>query len=267
MELTEIRSYVLDKNYESKIKMGLFRLLFSAILLLNSYLVVGQIEKGENIFGFQVGGIIPVSFLNAGSQTVSNDSIAFTLSGASGYTVGGIIRHNFSRMFTLETGIHYVNRKYSFNFKHNIQGIDDNSSVNLVSFGIPVQWLLYIRLGERFYMNTLFGVSFDIYPSEVTKNHDSYRYIIIRDSWLNVALTASIGFEYRTKKSGYFYLGGSLQYPLSDIGFVRVSYIPDINDLNNFVNLDVALSGTYFSVNLRYFFEKTEIKNEPTIYR
>jgi len=228
---------------------------------------VGQIEKGENIFGIQVRGIIPVSFLNAGELAVSNDSITFSMSSASGYSVGGIIRHNFSKMFTLETGIHYVSRNYSFNFKHNIQGIDDNSSVNLVSYEVPVQWLLFIRLGERFYMNTLFGVSLDFYPSDVTKNRDKYRYIIVRDSWINVALTASIGFEYRTKKSGYFYLGGSLHYPLSDIGFVRVSYIPDINDLSDFVNLDVALSGTYFSVDLRYFFVKTEIKNEPVIYR
>ena len=238
-----------------------------AILLINSYVSIAQIKKGENVFGIQVRGIVPVSFLNAGEQVDRNDSITFTVSGASGFSVGGMIRHNFSKMFTIETGIHLVSRKYSMNFKHNIQDIDDNSSVNLISYEIPVQWLLYIRLGEQFYMNALFGLSFDFYPSDVGKERNNYVYKIIRKSWVNLALVASIGFEYRTKKSGYFYLGGSLHYPFSDIGVVRVSYVPDSNDLNNFVNLQTPLSGTYFSVDVRYFFMKGKDREKRVIYQ
>lgn len=249
---------MLDKNYESKIKLDLFKVFIFAILLINTHLAFGQIEKGESIFGIQFRGIIPVSYLNAGEQTISNDSIDFSISSASGFSIGAIVRHNFSKMFTIETGINYVSRRYSFNFKQNIQNIDDNSSVNLVSYEVPIQWLLFIRLGDQFYMNTLFGFSFDFYPSDVTKTREKYAYIIIRDSWVNFSLLASIGFEYRTKKSGYFYLGGSLHYPFSDVSFVRVSYIPDPNDSNNFVNLDTKLSGTYFSIDIRYFFAKSE---------
>jgi hypothetical protein len=239
--------------------------------LINSQIAYGQIKKGENIFGIQVSGIIPTSILSTGEQTLKNDSISFTISSATGYRIGAMVRHNFSKMFTLETGINFVNRNYSFNFKHDTRrdstlDIDDNSAVHLISYEIPVQWLLYIRLSKQFYMNTLFGVSFDFYPSDVTKTRDKYAYIIIRESWFNVALVANIGFEYRTEKSGYFYIGGSLHYPFSDIAFVRVSYIPEVNDPGNFVNLDGKLKGSYFTVDLRYFFVKTKNEVKPNIY-
>jgi hypothetical protein len=241
------------------------------MLLIISQIAIGQIKKGENIFGIQVSGIIPTTILSTGEQTIKNDSISFTISSASGYSIGGMVRHNFSKMFTLETGIHIVNRKYSFNFKHDTRrdstlDINDNSSVNLISYKIPVQWLIYIRLSEQFYMNTLFGVSFDFYPSDVTKTRDKYAYIIILDSWFSVALVASIGLEYRTKKAGFFYIGASLHYPFNDIAFVRVSYIPDVNDPGNFANLDGNLRGTYFSIDLRYFFAKTKNEVKPNIY-
>ena len=125
MELIEIQFYVLDRNYESRIKLTLFRLLAVFILLINSYIVSGQVEKGSNIFGIQVKAIIPSSILNSGEQIVKNDSIAFTVGGARGFTIGGMIRHNFTKAFTLEAGIHLVSRTYSFNFNHNIQNIDD----------------------------------------------------------------------------------------------------------------------------------------------
>ena len=161
MELTETQFYVLVKSCALKISLSKYRIILTGLLLFYTQFAISQIEKGETIFGVQVKAIVPGSILNAGEQTIRNDSIAFTLSSASGFSVGGVLRHNFSKMFTIETGIHYVSRKYSFNFKHNIEQIDDNSSVNLISYEIPVQWLLYIRLGEQFYMNAIFGVSVD----------------------------------------------------------------------------------------------------------
>ena len=267
MELTETQFYVLVRNCALKINLSKYKLILSGLLLLCTHFAIGQIEKGETIFGIQVKGIIPTSILNAGEQTVRNDSIAFTLSSASGISVGGVLRHNFSKMFTIETGIHYVSRRYHFNFKQNIQNIDDNSSVNLISYEIPVQWLLYIRLGEQFYMNAIFGVSFDFYPSDVTKTRENYAYIMVRKSWINLALIASVGFEYRTKDAGYFYIGGSLHYPLSDIGTLRVSYFPDPSNITDFVNLDQKVNGTYISVDVRYFFKKHVEKKKQNINR
>ncbi len=267
MELAETQFYVLVKNYESKIRLHKYKVLFTGILMLSTSLIIGQIEKGETIFGIQAKGLVPTSVLNAGEQTIRNDSIAFTISGASGFSLGAVVRHNFTKMFTIETGIHYVSRRYNFNFKHNIQGIDDNSNVNLISYEIPIQWLLYIRLGEQFYMNTIFGVSVDFYPSDITNTREQYAYIMIRKSWINLALLASVGFEYRTKDAGYFYIGGSLHYPLSDIGTLRVSYFPDPSNPSNFVNLDQKVRGTYISIDVRYFFKKHEVKEKPNINR
>ena len=267
MELTETQFYVLVRNCALKVSLFKYKFLLSGLLLLCTHFTIGQIEKGETIFGIQVKGLIPTSVLNASEQTIRNDSIAFTMSSASGLSVGGVLRHNFTKMFTIETGIHYVSRRYNFNFKHNIQQIDDNSNVNLISYEVPVQWLLYIRLGEKFYMNAIFGVSFDFYPSDVTNTRENYAYIMVRKSWINLALIASVGFEYRTKDAGYFYIGGSLHYPLSDIGTLRVSYFPDPSNTADFVNLDQKVSGTYLSVDVRYFFKKPEEKKKQNINR
>lgn len=267
MELTETQFYVLVRNCALKISLSKYQFLLSGFLLLSTHFAIGQIEKGETIFGIQVKGIIPASILNAGEQKVSNDSISFTQSSASGISVGGVLRHNFTKMFTIETGIHYVSRRYSFNFKQNIQQIDDNSNINLISYEVPVQWLLYIRLGDQFYMNAIFGVSVDFYPSDVVNIRENYGYIMVRKSWINLALLASVGFEYRTKDAGYFYIGGSLHYPLSDIGTLRVSYFPDPSNTSLFVNLDQKVNGTYLSVDVRYFFEKREKKKKQNINR
>lgn len=267
MELAETQFYVLVKSYGLRIKMFKIKLILSVLFLIITQITIGQIEKGETIFGFQVKGIIPTTILNTGDQTISNDSIDFTLTSASGISIGGVLRHNFTKMFTIETGIHYVSRRYSFNFKHNIQQIDDNSNVNLISYEIPVQWLLYIQLGEQFYMNTIFGVSVDFYPSDITNTRENYAYYFLRKSWINVALIASVGFEYRTKDAGYFYIGGSVHYPLSDIGTLRVSYFPDPTITSDYVNLDQKISGTYLSVDVRYFFNKQEEKKKQNINR
>ena len=78
MELTETQFYVLVRNCALKVNLIKYKLILSGILLLGTQFSIGQIEKGETIFGVQVKGIIPASILNAGEQTVSNDSIAFT---------------------------------------------------------------------------------------------------------------------------------------------------------------------------------------------
>ena len=253
-----------DKNFELRIKSINYLLLF--LLLFGVQIAKGQIKKGETVFGLQLRGIVPIDLLNAGSGGFGNDSISVNLAAPAGFSFGGIVRHNFTKMFTIESGIHYIGRQYKLHFVHKLQGIDEFSTIKLISYEIPVQWLLYIRIGEQFYMNTLFGVSFNFYPSDIAKIEEKYAYIMVRKSWFNASLPASVGFEYRTKESGTFYLGMSLNYPLSLVGRVRVSYFKDPSDQTDFVNMDSDFRGTYFSIDFRYFFKKTIYKKEKNIW-
>lgn len=238
-------------------------LFFTLILHPNSS--AQTIEKGETVFGIEVKGIIPTSLFGAGQIDIGDDSIAVDVKAPSGYSFGMMIRHNFSKMFSLETGIHMTNRIYKINIQNSNNNFQGDSKIEFNSFEIPIQWLLYIRLGKQFYMNTILGISLDIFPSDVTKSEQYYAYYIQRDSWIKTSLLASIGFEYRTVKSGYFYLGASIHSPFGNIGNFTVSYYHEDNILNE-VSYNAALNGTYLSAEIRYFFNKKEKTKEVITY-
>ena len=266
MELTETLYCVSDKGYGLNYRRWTVHCYLVIIFLFVSLWSFGQKKnKGESIFGIEVKAIIPSTVLNTGPVNMGNDSMNIVIDPVEGYSFGMMIRHNFTKMFTLETGIHFESKKYTFNVANINSGSNASSSVRLISYEIPVQWLIYIRLGQQIYMNALFGVSFDFYPSDVTNLKDNFEYIIIRNSWINVALLGSIGFEYRTKNSGIFYIGGSLHYPFSDIAKVRLTQYKTFPP-TDFVNFDTTLNGTYFSVELRYFFKKIVYKEPPKVY-
>ena len=57
-------------------------------------------------------------------------------------------------------------------------------------------------------------------------------------------------FEYRTKKSGFFYLGGSVQVPMAPIFNLQTTYAHE--GYRNSIYGDV--SGSYFALDIKYFF-------------
>lgn len=257
---------MLDKSFVLKhsIKKAVF-ICFLLFLFLPIKNFGQEFNKGETIFGIELKGVLPTSLFDAGPIDIGDDSISISMKAPSGYSFGMIIRHNFSKMFTLETGIHLTNRIYPLSITNSNNNFSSESQIKLVNYEVPIQWLLYIRLGEQFYMNTILGVSLDIYPTDVTKTEEYYRYYIQRKSWIKASLLASIGFEYRTKKSGYFYLGGSVHSPFGSIGKLYVTYFHD-DILTEDVTYSSEINGTYFSLELRYFFNKKEKVIKPITY-
>jgi len=65
-------------------------------------------------------------------------------------------------------------------------------------------------------------------------------------------LLANYGFEYRTKEDGYFYFGASFHRPFADIAQTAVQF--DIN--TNPTRINYALSGSYLTLDFRYFFHE-----------
>ena len=70
-----------------------------------------------------------------------------------------------------------------------------------------------------------------------------------------VSLIANLGFEYRTRKSGYFYLGASYHNTFGDIADVFVSY-KELNSNQHVVLIEPypSVNGNYLSLDLRYYF-------------
>ena len=130
---------------------------------------------------------------------------------------------------------------------------------SIVTYEIPVQALFYVRLSKQFYMNVATGLSINFRASDVGKVSDDLNFSSnTRVQNINLAYIANIGFEFRTKKSGYFYLGGSLKNLFRPLGFVTGKSAVEFNTKE----VSGELSGNYISVDLRYFFQDTKKKKK-----
>lgn len=168
-----------------------------------------------------------------------------------------IIRHGFSDLLAFETGINYVKRKYDLRIDDG--SFSGSSQFRVIGYEIPLSLLVYIQLGEKFFMNVSMGHSLDMFASDVQSYDYYFTQRSYRKSLFQSAILANIGWEYRTEKSGYFYLGASYHRPFSFIYASKITYT------GNGKNEDIitSLLGNYLTVDLRYFFyEDPKKKNK-----
>jgi hypothetical protein len=76
-----------------------------------------------------------------------------------------------------------------------------------------------------------------------------------QDGFIHGGGMLNLGMEYRTKKAGFFYLGGTYHVPFADIYSSRFLY----TDESNPVPIDervqeISLNGSYLTFDIRYFF-------------
>jgi len=70
------------------------------------------------------------------------------------------------------------------------------------------------------------------------------------------ALETNLGFEYRTKKFGYFYLGASYHLPFAPITTFAMSYEYPPGNVVSIANV----RGSYMTIDIRYFFNEVKRK-------
>jgi hypothetical protein len=211
-------------------------------------------------FGVQFKPIIPSRFFNSGVEEVSGAQYQLTKTPRLGYNFGMVIRRGFTDLFSLEVGINYTRRRFDLRVQDASESIDEELSFIYTAYEIPLQGLLYVQLGEEIWMNAAGGFSIDMYPSDLfsatSVRRDAVIYDIeqrtLRSNWVQIALIANYGFEWRTKEDGIFYLGASYHRPFNDMALTRVTY--KIDNLP-FVE-EVSLNGSYLTLDLRYFFHE-----------
>ncbi|NUM51350.1 MAG: hypothetical protein HUU48_09555 [Flavobacteriales bacterium] len=206
--------------------------------------------------GFQIKPIIPSEMFKTGKSSFTDSSVHFTLQPNLGYCFGMVVRKGITSTFSFETGINYVRRNYTIRIEDST--FSTSRKYKLISYEIPLLMLVYIRLGEQLYMNTAAGLSLDMFPTDLSTSNDHISHVTLRRNWLQTALLANIGFEWRTEKSGYFYLGASYHRPFRDNVFNSVLY-KRYSRLNGPV-FNTWLSGNYLTVDFRYFFHENPEK-------
>jgi hypothetical protein len=224
-------------------------------------------QENVTTVGIQFKPMVPSSFFNTGPETTSGDDLELTFTPRFGMSLGMVVRRGLSRNWSLETGINMVQR----NFKVDLQypGLPKGQQLNFryIAYEIPVQGIIFVKLGEQLYMNASGGVSLDMYPTGVVSSgsaaQDTMRYDYqqhtFRNGWLQVALLANYGFEYRTREKGYFYIGASYHRPFTHIGTSRVEFTNN----TEYVKLLYRIKGSYLTADFRYFFNEKAERKKP----
>lgn len=231
------------------------------IFILFSPLVFFAQEEATT-FGLQFKPIIPSNVFRAGDYNLVSErsNLQYTISQEIGYSLGMIIRKGVSKNWSFESGIMYTKRNYSFAVVNSDNDDNFKNNFSVIGYEIPALALLNVRLDKRLYMNTAFGPSIDMFPSNVATYSELFREYSIRKRWIQLSLVANLGLEYRTDKNGTIYIGGSLHRPFTAIYDTRLSYVYK-HDTDGYIDEPVGqLSGNYLTVDVRYIFHEDPVK-------
>ncbi|PKR81294.1 hypothetical protein CW751_04345 [Brumimicrobium salinarum] len=217
--------------------------------------------KPENFFGLQFKPLIPFGIVGDKPFDLKIDNFESTVKPIMGYSYGGIVRVGLTELLALETGINYTKRNFRAEYTvadSNVTAVDE---IGYVSFDIPVNFLVYIKLGQEFYMNVSGGASVNFNPSNVrslVNPKSQYLFVFegLRYSFFDFHANANVGFEYRTRKNGTFYLGISGRIPFKPIIQIATAYQFDTHKVVSKGDID----GATFAFNLKYFFHNNKTK-------
>ena len=241
---------------------SLLRLTILFIIVFSSFSAFGQSrQRTENYFGLQFKPLIPFGLVGDRPFDMQEGNFSTTVSPAFGYSYGAAVRVGITELLALETGINYTKRNFNLDYEvadSNVVGRDDFGFIN---FEIPLNALVYIKLGRQAYMNTSIGVSVNYNPSNIrTLSNPEGAHLFIfegrRLAYFNYHINANVGFEYRTEKDGIFYIGVSGRIPFSPLMQVAAEYSYDTYDIVSFG----LIEGATFSFDIKYFFHNNKRK-------
>ncbi|MEO8067099.1 MAG: hypothetical protein ABI599_05345 [Flavobacteriales bacterium] len=222
-------------------------------VLLLSYSFTPCLLAQERVttFGIQAKPVLPLGFFKP-VTTFEDGALNGTVELTGGFAFGGLVRAGLTKSISLEVGINQIQRRYDWSISNDTSAIAGKGSVRWIGYEVPVLALVYVRLGERSWMNNAIGFSADMYPSDVVESFEDTRTYWYRKSWLQAGVVANVGFEYRTLKSGYFYLGATYHRPFGDMAVVEDTW--RANAIEH--SFREGIVGTYLTFDVRYFFHE-----------
>ncbi len=212
-------------------------------------------ERFPSYFGVQVRTLIPTQFIGQSELTLGKNGFSTTLQQSLGYSFGATVRAGLTKLLAFETGINYTQREFNVSMEVPDSNIYATNHLTFISYDIPLNGLVYIQMGKQIYMNASLGLALTFKPTDVgilTKPGGSNLFyhtgFVMRKAGFDV--NANIGFEYRTKKYGFFYIGGSGRVPFSPLFQLIAQY--KYQGIKNTVSGNV--DGSYLSIDVKYFF-------------
>jgi len=235
------------------------RFSFSLFLLLLSQSIWSQVGKQgryPNYFGFQVRTLFPTKFIGEPTTDINIQNFYSKISQKMGYSFGGTVRAGVTELIAIETGINYTQRYFDIQMSVPDSNVYGSNQLRFTNYDIPINALIYIKFSKAIYMNASFGLALVYKPSSVGvithpdgKNEFFHYGLVDIHKKVGFDLNANLGFEYRTKSAGIFYLGGSARLPLAPLFLMITKYKYETYGIITSGNIN----GSYLSLDLKYF--------------
>jgi hypothetical protein len=218
-------------------------------------------QKAVTTFGILLRPGFPSAYFRTGPISFLDSTTSYSLVQESGLSYGGVIRHEFDKRFSVESGIVYTRRNYRFNLSDG--PYSESGAFRIIGYEIPLTGLVTIQLGEALHMSAGLGASLDLYPSDVSTSGNNYLHYSARKRTSNLALNAQLGAEWRSRKSGWIYLGFLYHRSASPTYTTLIEYYPNADFAGAYATQGrTELQGDYFGAELRYYFHQSPEKRE-----
>ena len=216
---------------------------------------VAQRERFPSYFGLQARPIFPTRFIGEPTLSLSEGNFSTQINQRVGYSFGGTVRAGLTKTIALETGINFNQRHFSVDMSVPDSGVIASNDLTFINYDIPLNGLVYIQLSEAFFMNASLGVALTYKPSNIgilttPGGKHTFTHTGRVNSKFGFELNANVGFEYRTEKNGFFYIGGSGRVPFKPIFEMIAQYKYDGIKTTLFGEVD----GSFLSIDVKYFF-------------
>lgn len=228
-------------------------LLITAVALFLQQLAIAQ--RGVTTLGLRVKPVVPFTYFDKDVE-VKTEHARYAMSLEGGFAFGMNVRVGVTNMISFETGLGQIQRRFSYTVENDTAAYAESASIRYTGYELPVMGLVFIRLGEKTWMNTALGASLDFYPSDVEGYLENGSIYMFRRRWAQGSVIGNLGFEYRSDKSGIFYLGATYHRPFNDLALADLTYTyfgpPTRKDFTE----RLSVAGSYLTVDLRYYFHE-----------
>ena len=217
-------------------------------------------------FGIQIRPVFPTSFIGSPETSLSKDGFNVKINHKIGYSFGGTVRVGLTKLMALETGLNFTERNFNLEMEVPDSNAFATNSMSFIEYDLPINGLIYIQLAENWFMNASIGFALTYKPTDVRifnspGGENTFTIFGVRGSKVGIDANANVGFEFRTKKKGFFYLGGSARVPFSPVFDIVANY----QWQGNLIQAIGEVDGSFLAIDFKYFFPNIQNKGPQFI--
>ena len=235
------------------------RYLFILFLLSNHFTSTTQNSKNYKTpyyFCFQFKPLFPTRFIGESSSSYSNQGYDVVISQQLGYSFGGVVRVGITELIGIETGLNFFQRYYNVDMSLPDSSIQTSNSFGFIQYDLPINALFNVKLSKKWLMNASIGTSICYKPSSVgvinnpLGKHEFFNIGLVDiNKKVNVDLNGHFGFEFRTERYGFFYLGGCSRIQTAPLFNLLSRYRYGTYEVDNYG----PVSGSFLALEFKYF--------------